>query len=341
VSGRVAAGVDVGGTKALGILVDETGAILATHEVPTPEEGEALLDAVASVVFELASPAELAGVGVGVPGLVDTDGVLRFAPNLRGVVGLGVELGLRRRLTDHGRGRGRGLPAAASVVAGNDANCAGAAELAFGAAKGVSDSVIVTLGTGIGGAIVAGGALLLGANRFAGEIGHMIIDLDGEPCQCGMRGCWERYASGSALGRLARKAAAAGEAPGILAAAGGSVEAIRGEHVTEAAMAGNAEADAVLDEVGFYLAQGLANIAGILDPALFVLSGGMIRAGSALLEPANRHFAALLEGAEHRPIPPIVGAHFGHHAGAIGAAALALGLGGGWRGGSDGSGEHG
>jgi glucokinase len=325
VSGRVAAGVDVGGTKALGILIDETGATLATYEVPTPEEGEALLDAVASVVSELAPLAELAGVGVGLPGLVDAEGVLRFAPNLPGVVGLGVELGLRRRLTD----QGRGLPAAASVVAGNDANCAGAAELAFGAAKGVSDSVIVTLGTGIGGAIVAGGALLLGANRFAGEIGHMVIDLDGEPCQCGKRGCWERYGSGSALGRLAREAAAAGEAPGILAAAGGSVEAIRGEHVTEAAVAGNAEANAVLDEVGFYLAQGLANIAGILDPALFVLSGGMIRAGSALLEPAKRHFAALLEGAEHRPIPSIVGAHFGHHAGAIGAAALALGLGGG------------
>lgn len=324
-SGRVAAGVDVGGTKALGILIDETGATLATYEVPTPEEGEALLDAVASVVSELAPLAELAGVGVGLPGLVDAEGVLRFAPNLPGVVGLGVELGLRRRLTD----QGRGLPAAASVVAGNDANCAGAAELAFGAAKGVSDSVIVTLGTGIGGAIVAGGALLLGANRFAGEIGHMVIDLDGEPCQCGKRGCWERYGSGSALGRLAREAAAAGEAPGILAAAGGSVEAIRGEHVTEAAVAGNAEANAVLDEVGFYLAQGLANIAGILDPALFVLSGGMIRAGSALLEPAKRHFAALLEGAEHRPIPSIVGAHFGHHAGAIGAAALALGLGGG------------
>lgn len=323
-SGRVAAGIDVGGTKALGVLVDEQSSSLATLEVPTPLEGEPLLDAIADLVPELVrlagcGVADVSGVGTGVPGLVDPDGVLRFAPNLPAVVGLGVAAGLRHRLAAFG------LPQSAQVVVDNDANCAGAAELAFGAARGVSDAVIITLGTGIGGAIVAGGTLVFGANHFAGEIGHMIIDIGGEPCACGKRGCWERYASGSALGRMARVAAAEGRAPRILAAAGGVVDSIRGEHVTDEAAAGNPEAGELFGELAFYLAQGLANIAGVLDPELFVLGGGMIRAGEALLAPANRCFADLLEGAEYRPVPLIVGAHFGFQAGAIGAAALALG----------------
>lgn len=320
-----AVGVDVGGTKALGALVDGEGTILATHEVPTPGEGEPLLDAVAGLVVELATGADgQVSVGVGLPGLVDRDGVLRFAPNLPAIVGLGVTAGLRSRLNS------LGLAEAAAIVADNDANCAGAAEMAFGSAAGASDAVVVTLGTGIGGAIIGRGALVRGGNGFAGEIGHMIVQVGGEPCQCGKRGCWERYASGSALGRFAREAAAAGRAPGILAAAGGSIEAIRGEHVTEAAAAGNAaanaEAEPLFAELSFFLAQGLANLAAALDPNLFVLGGGMIRAGEALLVPTNRAFADLLEGAEHRPIPPIVGARFGHLAGAIGAAALAMGV---------------
>jgi glucokinase len=320
--GGVAIGVDVGGTKALGALVDTQGAVLTTHVVPTPAEGEPLLDAIAGLIVELAPAGrELLGVGVGVPGLVDGAGVLRFAPNLPEIVGLGVTAGLRRRLPDGV------LPAPARLVADNDANCAGAAELGFGTAAAESDVVVVTLGTGIGGAIIAGGTLVRGANGFAGEIGHMIVQFGGEPCQCGKRGCWERYASGSALGRFAREAAAAGRVPGILAAAGGDVDAIKGEHVTEAAAAGNDEAVALFDELAFFLAQGLANLAAALDPGLFVLGGGMIRAGEALLEPTNRCFATLLEGAEHRPIPGIVGARFGYLAGAIGAAALALGVG--------------
>jgi glucokinase len=320
--GGVAIGVDVGGTKALGVLVDTAGAVLATQEVPTPAHGEPLLDAIAGLIVDLApAERELLGVGVGVPGLVDTEGVLRFAPNLPAIVGLGVTAGLASRLAE------KGFPASASLVADNDANCAGAAELAFGAAAADTDVVVVTLGTGIGGAIIAGGNLVRGANGFAGEIGHMIVQFGGEPCQCGKRGCWERYASGSALGRLAREAAEAGRIPEILDAVGGIVDDIRGEHVTEAAAAGSDEAAALFEELAFSLAQGLANLAAALDPGLFVLGGGMIRAGEALLVPTNRCFATLLEGAEHRPIPPIVGARFGYLAGAIGAAALALGVG--------------
>jgi glucokinase len=301
-------GVDVGGTKCLAVALEE-GRIIDERRVPTPVGEPAVLDAVAGVVAEVAGATELRGVGIGMPGFVDRSGVLRFAPNLPGVVDFPIRAELEARL---------GTP----VRADNDATCAAWGERQLGAAQGYNDVILVTLGTGIGGGIVAGGALLRGANGFGGEIGHMVINTDGPPCPCGQRGCWERYASGSGLATIAQRAAAEGRAPRVLARAGGEPQMVRGEHVTVAAAEGDAGAQAILAELGWWVAQGLANLANVFDPEAFVLGGGLVEAGDLLLDPVRAAFAELLTGAAYRPGVAILPATLGEHAGAIGAACL-------------------
>ena len=312
VSGEVTVGVDLGGTKCLAVALAGTR-IVREGRVATPSGGEAVLDAIAALALEVAAERPLAALGVGVPGLVDRDGVLRFAPNLPGVTGLPVRAELERRL---------GVP----VQVDNDATCAAWAERAMGAATGLDDVVLVTLGTGIGGGVVTGGRLTRGTNGFAGEIGHMVVDRDGPACPCGQRGCWERYASGSGLGRLARDAAARGEAAAVLALAGGDVDAIHGEHVAMAASRGDAQARAIVAELGWWVGLGLANLANVLDPEAFVIGGGLVEMGDLLLEPVRSSFAALLQGRAWRPAIPVVPAALGSRAGAIGAGRLGLEL---------------
>lgn len=301
-------GVDLGGTKCLAVAL-EAGLVVDERRVPTPVGETALLDALAGAVTDVRGDGEVLGVGVGVPGLVDRAGVLRFAPNLPGVVDLDIKVELEGRLD---------LP----VRVDNDATCAAWGERQVGAAQGWHDVILVTLGTGIGGGIVAGGVLLRGANGFAGEIGHMVVDPDGPPCPCGQRGCWERFASGGGLGRLAQQAAAEGRATRVLALAGGEPSLVRGEHVTVAAAEGDAEARAVLADLGWWVALGLANLANAFDPQAFVLGGGLIEAGDVLLGPVRTAFAELLTGGYYRPAIDIVPATLGEHAGAIGAACL-------------------
>ncbi len=301
-------GVDLGGTKCLAVAV-EGGRVIGERRVHTPAGGTAVLDALAAVASDVAGGAEIAGVGVGVPGLVDRGGALRFAPNLPGVVDLPIKAELEARL---------GLP----VRVDNDATCATWGERQAGAAQGYDDVVLVALGTGIGGGIVAGGHLLRGANGFAGEVGHMVLDPAGPPCPCGQRGCWERYASGGGLGRLGQAAAAEGRAARVLALAGGDPAAVRGEHITAAAAEGDAEAQAVLAELGRWVALGLVNLANAFDPQAFVLGGGLVEVGDLLLAPVRAAFATLLASGAHRPPIAIVPASLGEHAGAIGAACL-------------------
>jgi glucokinase len=304
-------GVDVGGTKILGVVLDSQGAVRDEARAQTPRLGEELLDAVAGVVDGLARPDIPGLIGVGAPGLVDVDGVLRFAPNLPGIVGLPMRSGLETRL------------AGAHVRVANDASCAGWAERVLGAARGSDDVLMVTLGTGIGGGIVAKGRLQEGVNGFAGEFGHMVIDPHGPRCPCGKRGCWERFASGSGLGRLGREAAEAGDAPRLVALAGGDPEAVRGEHVTRAVSEGDPGATAVMASFAWWLALGLANLANIFDPATIVIGGGLVEAGRILLEPVRNAFASLVEAVDYRPTIDIVAARLGEHAGAVGAALLA------------------
>lgn len=324
-SGRATApgtsiGVDIGGTKVLGVVLGPRGSVLHEARRPTPQSGygdaggaPAVVEAVVEVVAELDRRTEAtpAAVGIGVPGMVDRRGWLRVAPNLPAASGAD----LRSMV-------GAALPGRAVRIE-NDANCAVVAEHRLGAAQDASDVLLVTLGTGIGGGIVSAGALLGGAEGFAGEVGHMVIDPEGPPCPCGRRGCWERYASGSGLGRLARDAAIAGHLSEVVHAVGGDPERVRGEDVSAAAARGDAAALAVFEELGYWVAVGLANLVAILDPSCVVIGGGLGEAGEILLVPTRRAFHGAVEGGSERPAIAIRAAWFGDRAGAVGAALLA------------------
>lgn len=310
-AGTLTVGLDLGGTKCLGVALDERGAVVAERRAATPRGGDAVVDTLVAVAEALqgeAGPA--AAVGCGVPGLVDADGRLRFAPNLSEATGLAVRDELAARL---------GVP----VQVDNDATCAAWGERELGSGRRAAHMVLVTLGTGIGGGLVRGGVLDRGANGFAGEVGHMVVDPNGPPCPCGKRGCWERFASGSGLGRLARDAAEAGRAPRLVALAGGDPTAVRGEHVTQAAVEGDEAALEVMRTFAWWIALGLSNLANALDPELFVVGGGLVEAGDVLLGPVRAAFTELVEAAAHRPEVPILPAALGERAGAVGAALLA------------------
>ncbi len=308
VPSRRRVGIDVGGTKALAVVLDEVGAITGTAERPTPR-GAGSLDALLDVLAELATTLDHDGpVGVGVPGLVTRAGVLRSAPNLDGVADFDVAGLLSERLD---------VP----VLVDSDATCAALAEWRLGAGRGASDMVLVTLGTGIGGGLISNGRLQRGANGFAGEFGHMLVDPDGPPCPCGRRGCWERYASGSGLAMLARTAAVGGRL-GTVVRTVGDPDLVRGEHVQAAAREGDEEALAVIDEFGRWVAVGLVNLTNAVDPELFVLGGGLARGADLYLGPIVDWFGRLLYQPELREIPRIEFAEFGPVAGAVGAAML-------------------
>jgi glucokinase len=171
--------------------------------------------------------------------------------------------------------------------------------------------------------VISGGRVVVGANGFAGEIGHMLVDPSGPPCPCGRSGCWERLASGGGLGRLAREAAGAGRLGDVVALAGGDPELVWGEHVTRAALGGDPGALEVMGEVAWWLALGLANLTTVLDVRRFVVAGGLAEAGEILLDPTRRAFTDLVEGAGARPEIEIVRAAYGERAGAAGAAMAA------------------
>jgi glucokinase len=209
------------------------------------------------------------------------------------------------------------------VCVDNDNTVACLAEWRYGAGRGCDDMLLVGLGTGIGGGFVSGGALQRGANGFAGEFGHMIVEPHGQVCPCGQRGCWERYASGSGLAHLARQAAAAGRLDDLLASVG-PVEAIRGEHVTDAAVDGDPAALAVIDVFADWVALGLVNLTNLYDPARIVLSGGLSANPDLFLPPIERSFDQNLFASELRPRPELRFAELGPLAGGIGAALLTL-----------------
>ena len=299
-------GIDVGGTKCLGVVLDPSGVVIDEQRRPTPEGPDAIIDTLAELATSLGASGSL---GVGVPGLVTRDGVLRAAPNLVDIR----DFQVGRLLTE---------ALGFKVRVDNDGTCAGAAEWKVGAAVGCADMVMVTLGTGIGGGVIAGNALIRGANGFTGEIGHMVVDPDGPPCPCGRRGCWERYASGSGLGRLAREAAVGKRLRRVVELAGGDAENVRGEDVQAAAREGDDEALAVVDSFGRWVALGLVNLANILDPEMFVLGGGLAASADLYLAPIQKWFTQLLYAPDLRPHPQLRFAQLREQAGAVGAALL-------------------
>ena len=302
-------GLDIGGTKVLGVALDTAGVVVREERKPSPVTDLTKLVAVCAEIVTELGPAR-APVGVGAAGLVDRHGRLTYAPNIPGVR----NAPLRDEIA---RATGR------AVVVDNDANVAALGEVTYGAAAGARHALMVTLGTGIGGGVIVDGHIYRGANGFAGEIGHVTVDIDGPLCACGERGHWEAIASGNALGRMARELCAEGRGAAILAAAGDDLAEVSGEEVATCAAAGDAVAIALLARYADNVALGLANLANVLDPERIVVSGGLVEMGPLLFDPLVRAFRDRLEGTEHRPDIPIVPAALGERAGAIGAAVLA------------------
>ncbi|MGA9747170.1 MAG: ROK family protein [Nocardioides sp.] len=291
-------GVDVGGSKILVGVVDAEGRVqdLVRRITPGRATAASMVEAeIVAAVDELRDRHDVAGVGVGAAGFVGLGGIVRFAPHLPWRdEPLAEKLGVRL-----------GLP----VVVDNDANVAALAELRHGAARGVEEVLVLTLGTGIGGAVVMGGVVRRGTQGLAGEFGHLQVVPGGRPCPCGHRGCWEQYASGTALVR------AAGAADGPTRVAG--------PDITRAARQGERWALDAFADVGGWLGVGLAGLVASMDPALVVVGGGLSDAGDLLLGPARSTLGANLPGAERRMLPPVVVAACGPAATVIGAATMA------------------
>jgi glucokinase len=311
VSARQAVGIDIGGTKIAALRISVDGEIRARTVMPTPATDQTAampaIEAAAAAVLEDG----VAAIGVGLAGLIDArSGVLLSAPNLAWR-NLGVSERLRARF---------GLP----VTVDNDATAAAWGESRLGASRGSDDSLFVGVGTGIGGGIVAGGRLIRGAYGLAGEIGHIIVEPDGPLCGCGNRGCWEQVASGLAIARAGRRAVADEPGSAIARLAGGDPDRATGELVTEAAGEGDPAAVAILATVGRRLGEGIAGLVNVLDPDVVVVGGGVGDAGDVLLGPLREAYLGAVEGADVRPDVPIVPAQLANHAGAIGAALLAI-----------------
>lgn len=293
-------GVDVGGTKIASAWVDESGrhAEPVVRATPT-DDYEQLLTALADVVRKVGTGVGAEGVGLAIAGNVRKDGsAVLFSPHLPLA---------DQPLCEH-LATATGLP----VLVVNDADAAAWAEYRFGGhtpAGDGDDLLMVALGTGLGSGLILDGRLYRGAHGFAGEAGHVPVVRDGRPCPCGSRGCWERYASGTALNQA-------------FLAAGGD-PAVRGPAITAAALAGDPAAQAAFTEVGQWLGHGLAGMVDVLDPGVVVVGGGLVEAGELLLAPARETLAATVTGGGRRPVPPLSPARLGNDAGLVGAASLA------------------
>lgn len=304
-------GIDLGGTNIAVGVVNDRYEIVARRSVPTGAERPAeevirdMGDAVEEALRQAGLTAvDCASMGVGSPGACDPQtGVVKRAYNLNWF-----DVPVCRML--HQR---FGIP----VRLGNDANCAALAEVVAGAAVGCQDMVLITLGTGVGSGIISRGKILSGLRGGAGEAGHMLLVLDGEPCTCGRRGCWEAYSSATALIRQARQAAA--EHPESLLA---GAEEITGKTVFDAADRGDETANAVVDRFCDYLGAGVTNIVNALAPEVILIGGGISRQGERLLAPVRRYVEKNCFGGKDGAIPIIAAARLGNDAGIIGAAAL-------------------
>lgn len=302
-------GLDVGGTNIRIGLVTPEGTILEHERVGTPDEADQRVKAMVELVTRVRGRTGQTDlpVGVGAAGLVDLEGVVRYAPNLDWR-----DAPLRAQL-EHELGT--------TVLVENDASAAMWGEYCAGAAHDVEGgAVMLTLGTGVGGGLVMDGQLRRGSTGVGGEFGHMIVNEGGPRCPCGNRGCLEALASGSAIGRTARDAVAAGRHPGSALA---HLKDLTGTQVTEAARAGDELAIEVLAEVGGWLGVGIASLVNCLDPAIVIIGGGVLSAGPLLLGPAVDSYRARVIAREHRTLPRVVRARLGDDAGLIGAALLA------------------
>jgi glucokinase len=303
-------GIDIGGTKIAGGVVDAEGRIVEKLRVDTPVDAEALLDAVVDMAAHLRRSHRVVGIGVAAAGFIDrARRSVIYAPNIDWR-----NEPLRARLEAR-----LGAP----VTIENDANAAGWGEFRFGAGRGVSDMVMLTMGTGVGGAVVAEGSLYRGGNGIAGELGHMRFIRGGLPCGCGQSGCLEQYASGRAL---QREAHAIADEPGIgagLAAIRDEKGTIEGPAISRLVLAGDPGAVEALRRVATALGEACGGFQAVIDPELFVIGGGVAQLGDDLLAPVRLAYETSLPGFGDRPVADFTIARLGNDAGLIGVADLA------------------
>ena len=307
-------GVDVGGTKVLGGVVDASGKVLATSRRDTPREGGGeLTKTIAEVALELMQSHSVSAVGVSAAGFVSSDRKTMLAtPNIADWNGVQLDLELEKLI---------GLP----VVIENDANAAAWGEAKFGAGRNQAHMMMLTIGTGVGGGIVVNNQLYRGAFGIAAEFGHLRVVPEGHLCGCGARGCFEQYASGSALRRHAREAISASPdlARNLLARGDGTIDGLTGQAITDAAREDDAVALAAFQTTAQYLGAGIASLAVLLDPSCVVIGGGVIDAGEILLAPTREAMKRFMPFAGRHPYPEIVAAELGNEAGLVGVADLA------------------
>ena len=307
-------GVDIGGTKVLGGVVDQTGNILTTHREDTPKAGGAeLTEVIIGVIQELLAQYPAKSVGISAAGFVSSDRQTMLAtPNIAGWNGVNLKVEISREID---------LP----VVIENDANAAAWGEAVYGAGRGESELMMVTVGTGIGGGLVNNGALYRGAFGVAAEFGHMRVVPNGHLCGCGKLGCFEQYASGSALHRHLLEAIEKDPAGGaaLLARGDGTIDGIKGHHITDAAREGDPIAVGAFNTTGDWLGAGIASLCVIVDPACVVIGGGVVEAGDLLMVPTRAAIEKYMPFNGKHPSPKVLVAELGNDAGLVGVADLA------------------
>ncbi|MGN8551693.1 UNVERIFIED_CONTAM: ROK family protein [Microbacterium sp. SLM126] len=303
-------GIDIGGTKIAGGVVDADGRIVEKLRVDTPIDTKALSAAVIDMARHFAAGHDIAAVGVAAAGFIDRAGaIVIHAPNIAW----------------------RNEPLKATLEAGidvpvtieNDANAAGWAEFRFGAGRDVDNMVMLTMGTGVGGAIVLDGELFRGGHGIAAELGHTRFTRDGLPCGCGQNGCLEQYASGRALQREANALADSGGIGQALADLRSEKGSISGPAVSRLVLAGDPGATEALRRVATALGEACGGFQAVLDPELFVIGGGVAQLGEDLLAPVRLAYETSLPGYGDRPVAQFAIAQLVNDAGLIGAADLA------------------
>lgn len=316
--GKKCIGVDVGGTTVKIGLFEVTGELLKNWEIPTrkEEQGKYIIGDVADSIRQVLageiggesiSVKDLAGVGMGVPGPVLPDGYVEVCVNL------GWKDKYPAKELSDALG---GVP----VECGNDANVAALGEMWQGGGKGHTDIIMITLGTGVGGGVIMNEKIVTGKHGLGGEVGHIHVREDEtEHCNCGGVGCLEQVASATGIAREAKRTMAKSDAPSVLRKAGHEVTA---KDVLDAAKEGDALALEVMEVVGHYLGVALASLALTVDPEMFVIGGGVSKAGQYLIEVINRHYAHFMPISENRATIGL--AKLGNDAGIYGAARLVL-----------------
>ncbi len=292
--------------------LDSRGATTNLYQDPHLSEVDSIINSVRNISKEiqLDTGKQIESIGIGCAGLIDTEGVVITSPNLLALENFPLKEAIEEKVE-------------VSVIVENDANCAAWAEAQLGAAQGRSEALVVSLGTGIGAGIILDGNLQKGGFGFAGEVGHMVVEKGGLQCPCGKQGCWEQYASGSALGRLAQKMHEDGHIPSLASQVRTEMSYVTGELVGAAAKESHEEALQVLEIFSEWVSLGIHNLVKVTDPSLIVIGGGITEIGQPLIDAINRTFSQIANSEPQAQQVELVLAKFGNRAGSMGAALIA------------------